>query len=168
MGRLHLGLALVLGAFLLLAPARRAPAQALLPTDPFQAYFGYYLPHQAALAAQATPLDTINAAQAAQQFTAASDRTGLYDPINPFGEEDFDPLRPYSRSGRERLIRPHTFPTSTANARARGSAPGVYYNRSARYYPTLRQGVGPNRNLAVQRGGRGGGMPSMPSMPGPR
>jgi hypothetical protein len=166
MGRLHLGLALALGAFLLL-PASRAHAQ--LPTDPFQAYFGFYLPHQAAVAAQSTPLDTINAAQAARQFTAAADRTGLYDPINPYGEEDVDPLRPYSRSGRERLIRPHTFPTSTVNARQRGSAPPVYYGRSTRYYPTLRAGVGPNRNLAVSRSNRGGmSMPSMPSMPGPR
>ena len=162
MGRLHLGLALTLGAFLLLPSTSRAQAQ--LPLDPFQAYFGFYLPHQAAIAAQSTPLDTINAAQAAQQFAAASDRTGLYDPTNPFGEEEFDPLRPYSRSGRERLVRPHVYPTNTANARARGSAPPLYYSRAARYYPGLRQSMGPNRNLAVQRGGRGG----MPAMPGPR
>ena len=34
--------------------------------DPFSLYYGYYLPQQAALAAQATPLDTINAATAAR------------------------------------------------------------------------------------------------------
>ncbi|AGA28121.1 hypothetical protein [Singulisphaera acidiphila] len=167
MGRPSFGLALGFGLFLLL-PA--SPAHAQLPTDPFQAYFGFYLPHQAAIAQQSTPLDTINAAQAAQQFAAAADRTGLYDPSNPFGDENADPLRPYARSGRERLIRPHIYPTSTANARQRGSAPPVYYNRAARYYPTLRASTGPNHNLAVHRIGRGGGMsmPSMPSMPGPR
>lgn len=165
MGRPSIGLALGLGLFLLW-PA--SPAHAQLPIDPFQAYFGFYLPHQAAIAQQSTPLDTINAAQAAQQFTAAADRSGLYNPTNPFGEEDYDPLRPYARSGRERLIRPHTFPSSTTNARQRGTAPTVYYNRAARYYPTLRASTGPNRNLAVQRAAsRSGGM-SMPSMPGPR
>jgi hypothetical protein len=165
MRRLHLGLALAMGACLL-TPASRAHAQALLPTDPFQAYFGFYLPHQAAIAAQSTPLDTINAAQAAQQ-RAAVDRASLYDPKALFAEEEFDPLRPYSRSGRERLVRPHTFPTNTTAARQRGSAPLTYYNRAAQYYPTLRPNVGPNRNLAVGRSSRGGA-PSMPAMPGPR
>ncbi|WP_406699000.1 hypothetical protein V5E97_08950 [Singulisphaera sp. Ch08] len=164
MGRPYLGLALGLGLFLLL-PA--SPAHAQLPTDPFQAYFGFYLPHQAAIAQQSTPLDTINAVQAARQFTAAADRSGLYDPTNPFAEDDSDPLRPYARSGRERLIRPHIYPTTTTNARQRGNAPGIYYNRAARYYPTLRPNAGPNQNLAVQRIGRGGGI-SMPSAPGPR
>ena len=164
MGRPSIGLALGLGLFLLL-PA--SPAHAQLPIDPFQAYFGFYLPHQAAIAQQSTPLDTINAAQAAQQFTAAADRSGLYNQSDPFFDENADPLRPYSRSGRERLIRPHTFPTSTVNARQRGSAPPVYYNRAARYYPTLRPNAGPQHNLAVTRGARGGGM-GMPSMPGPR
>ncbi|SIO55444.1 hypothetical protein SAMN05444166_5095 [Singulisphaera sp. GP187] len=167
MGRPYLGLALGLGVFLLL-PAR--PAHAQLPLDPFQAYFGFYLPHQAAIAQQSTPLDTINAAQAARQFAAAADRTGLYDPSNPFSEEEADPLRAYTRSGRERLIRPHVYPTSTTNARQRGNAPGVYYNRAARYYPGLRPNSGPNHNLAVHRIGRGGGvsMPSMGGMMGPR
>jgi hypothetical protein len=165
MGRPTLGLALGLGLFLLMPVS---PAHAQLPTDPFQAYFGFYLPHQAAIAQQSTPLDTINAAQAAQQFTAAADRSGLYNPSDPFGDENADPLRPYARSGRERLIRPHTFPPSTANARQRGNAPMVYYNRAARYYPTLRPSIGPNHNLAVHRSGRGGGVSSMPSAPGPR
>lgn len=164
MGRPTLGLAFGLGLFLLLPVS---PAHAQLPVDPFQAYFGFYLPHQAAIAAQSTPLDTINAAQAAQQFSAAADRSGLYNPSNPFGEEDADPLRPYARSGRERLVRPHTFPPTTANARQRGSAPQVYYNRAARYYPTLRANSGPNQNLAVHRTPRGGGGMSMPSAPSP-
>jgi len=154
MGRRHLGLAIVLGVSLL-GPATRAQAQfGGLSNDPFALYFGYYLPHQAAIAAQATPIDTINAAQSAAQFRAARDRTGLYDPVSPFGEDDLDPLRPYgSGTRRERMVRPHTFPTSTVNARMRGNTPPLYYNRTAQYYQTLRVGRGPNQNLAISRSG---------------
>jgi hypothetical protein len=161
MGRPPYVLGLVLGICILM-PATRAQAQfgGINTADPFSLYFGYYLPHQAAIAAQATPIDTINAAQAARQFTAARDRTGLYDPISNLGEEDIDPTRPYSRSSQERLQRPHTFATSTTNARMRGAAPQLYYNRTARYYPTMRVGVGPNSNLSVSRaGGRFAGGP---------
>ena len=38
--------------------------------DPFSFYYGYYLPHQAAVAAQPTPLDTINQVTAAPVYRA--------------------------------------------------------------------------------------------------
>jgi hypothetical protein len=168
MGRRHLGLAIVLGISML-GSAQRAQAQFGGTGDPFSLYYGYYLPHQAAVAAQATPLDTINAAQAARQFSAAADRSGLYDPVSPYGsEEDYDPTRPYARTRTaERLMHPHTFATSTTNARMRGFTPPMYYSRTARYYPTRRIGVGPNMNLTVSRNGRSGGMSSMPAPPQP-
>src|SRR5829696_3316821 len=125
MGRRSLALAVVLGISVL-GSAQRAHAQFGSfggGGDPFSLYYGYYLPHQAAIAAQATPLDTINAAQAARQTAAARDRTGLFDPISSFGDEDIDPTRPYGRSANERLQRPHMFATSTTNARMRGNAP---------------------------------------------
>lgn len=161
-----LGLAVVVGMSLVAAPCRAQVGN--LGADPFSLYFGYYLPHQAAIAAQPTPMDTINAAQAARQVTAAADRTGLYDPISPF---DDDPLRPYAR-GRERIAPPHRFATSTVNHVMRGVAPRTYFNRTqtgaTQYYATLRYGQGPNRNLAATRapnriqGMNGGyGFPSM-------
>ncbi len=126
--------------------------------DPFSFYYGYYLPHQAAIAAQPTPLDTINQVTAARQFTALSERQGLYDPISPYGEEDLDPSRPYSaRRGGDKGARAYSFPVTTSNIR--GTGPGLYYARTARYYPQLRTGKGPNRNIAVTR--RGGGMGGM-------
>jgi hypothetical protein len=139
--------------------------------DPFSLYFGYYLPHQAAIAAQSTPLDTINQITAARQFQAVTDRAGLYDPISPYGEQDLDPSRPLGERRRgERVGQPRSFAVSTANAR--GTGPELYYNRTARYFPQLRSGRGANRNLAAVRSGRGGsfggGAPSMPSMPGIR
>jgi hypothetical protein len=140
--------------------------------DPFSLYFGYYLPHAAAVAATPTPLDTINQLTAARQFQAVTDRAGLYDPISPYGEQDIDPLRPSGDRKGERMVRPQQFAVATSNARGQG--PALYYNRTARYYPQLRVGRGPNRNLGAVRSGRGGGvgggmmgMPSMPS-PGPR
>lgn len=175
MGRFILSLAVLVGGSLAI-PGNRACAQVFgTNNDPFTLYFGYYLPHQAAVAAQSTPLDTINAAQAARQVAAAADRTGLYDPTNPYEEEDFDPTRPYRRPGRERLLRPHTFSSSTTNHRMRGVGAGPYYGRTSQYYPTLRPGMGPNRNLSVARNSRysnlpttAGLVPAAPSMAGPR
>jgi len=137
--------------------------------DPFAFYYGYYLPHQAAMAAQSTPLDTINQITAQRQFAALNERKGLYDPISPYGDDELDPQRPYSANrGGERLSRPHTFPVSTSNQG--GIGPGLYYNRTAKYHPHLRTGRGANRNLGVSRrgGGMGGGMGGMGGMAGPR
>jgi hypothetical protein len=145
-------------------PSPRAEAQGLLGTgtvfpnggvDPFSFYYGYYLPHQAAIAAQPTPLDTINQVTAARQFTALSERQGLYDPISPYGEEDLDPNRPSgARRGGDRASRAYLHPVATSNLR--GTGPATYYARTARYFPQLRAGKGPNRNLAVtKRGGMG-------------
>jgi len=157
MGRYSVRIALLLGVALFL-PASRSQAQALLPSDPFQAYFGFYLPHQAAVAAQPNPLDTINAVQAArQEREIVRDRAGLYELSDPFSA-DLDPTRPYERSrSRERVVRPHLFPSSTISARSRGTAPVRFYNRVGQYYPNLNtiSGQGPNKNLAVTRNGRG-------------
>src|SRR4051812_48216891 len=79
--RLALAVTLAAGLFV---PTTRANAQLLGGAgggiDPFSFYYGYYLPHQAAIAAQPTALDTINQVTAARQFSAVTDRAGLYDP----------------------------------------------------------------------------------------
>jgi len=165
------GLAVALGVCLLI-PGSRVHAQAgNLGSDPFSFYYGYYLPHQAAIAAQPTPLDTINAITQQRQFNAVTNRAALYDPISPYAEEDLDPLTPYgAQRGRARGTQ--TTPGFASNAR--GSGPGLYFNRTGRYHPALANRVprGPNRNIAAVRGSRlgggGGGIPSIPSLPGPR
>jgi hypothetical protein len=167
MGKSRFRWALAAGLTLLLTTGR-APAQVAgtgLGVDPFSLYFGYYLPHQAYIAAQPRPMDTINANVAERQQNAVTDRAGLYDPISPFAQgDDLDPLRPYGpNSGKERVVRPRAFATSTTNAG--GGGPAQYYNRTARYYPQLRIGQGPNRNLAVQKARGGMGLPSTPTMP---
>jgi len=157
--------------FSLLVTTSRAPAQVAgtgLGVDPFSLYFGYYLPHQAYVAAQPRPMDTINALTAERQQNAATDRAGLYDPISPYAldDDDQDPLRRYgSKNGKERVARPKSFATRTSNAG--GGGPPQYFNRTGRYHQQLPLGQGPNRNLVVPRGRPGMGMPSMPSMPSP-
>ncbi len=164
-----LGLAAALATAVLI-PTGRAHAQSV-GVDPFQLYYGYYLPHQAAIAAQPTPMDTINQNIARNQFAAQADRQGLYDPVSPYGDDE-DTLAPYgSRRNNNRRVGAQGFVHGPANAISRGNGPATYYNRTARYYPDLRTGRGPNRNLAALRGNRGGGgMPAMPTMPnmGPR
>ena len=175
---LALAVSLALTVFALARPGA-APAQitgstGIATTDPFSLYFGYYLPHQAYIAAQPTPMDTINQNIAQRQYAASTDRSSLYDPISPYQEEELDPLRPYSNRKDQRRAKVEGFSYGQNNSNSRGNGPATYYNRTARYFPTLKTGRGPNQNLArtraVQRGGGGmGGMPSgMPGMPGPR
>lgn len=137
--------------------------------DPFSFYYGFYLPHQAAMAAQPRTIDTINQVVANQQYTARTDRSSLYDPISPYGEDDLDPFKPYSQAGgRDRTARPTATGYGNTNSNVNGNGPGMYYNRAARYFPTLKPGRGPNHNLSALRargGGGMGGMPAAPSMP---
>lgn len=131
--------------------------------DPFSFYYGYYLPHQAAIAAQPTPLDTINANVQQRQYQAQTERSGLYDPISPYGDEDLEGGG-LGRKGGERKARISGF---TSSHGTQGTGPPGYYNRTAAYFPGLKAGRGVNRNVGQLRGGRGGGMGAgggMPSM----
>lgn len=177
------GWAVALGLLALFVPAGRASAQVGgVGADPFSFYYGYYLPHQAAIAAQPSPLDTINAITNIRQQNALADRASLYDPISPYGD-DPDLSDPYSRKSRERLAKFQGFESNL-----RGTGPASHFGRTGGYYKNLRTGRGPNRNIAVARysrfgglgagGGGGGGAPAMPAfggggmgmptMPGPR
>ena len=160
----------VLGLFLFV-PAGLAQAQGQgVGSDPFSFYYGYYLPHQAAIAAQPTPLDTINAVTANRQLTAQTNRETLYDPISPYGD-DPDLLNPFSQRGRERAAKIQGFASNI-----RGTGPSTHYSRTERYFPGIRPGRGVNRNVSAGRnsrfggggGGFGGGVPSggSPSVPG--
>ena len=169
MRRAIFGLA-ALAVVALASPGRAHAQVGTLGGDPFSLYYGYYLPHAAAIAAQPTPMDTINQNIAQRQRDAMTDRSSLYDPVSPYGDSDDDPLAPYSgrRSGNNRPRQGGAI--SHGRDVVRGNGPAMFYNRTARYFPELRTGRGPNRNLAVTKrgGGGGGGMPSMPSAPGLR
>ncbi len=156
-----LGLAAAILAISVLIPAERASAQLGVGSDVFSFYYGYYLPHQQYMANQSTPMDTLNQITAARQSSASTDRSSLYDPISPYGDED-DPLGANSkRSGRSRS------PSASnggmfGGGSIRGSGPPLYYGRTAQYFPMMRSGRGPNRNLAVTKSrGGGGGMGGM-------
>jgi hypothetical protein len=167
--------AIALGIF---APGsvNRAHAQFAGTGDPFSLYYSYYLPRQAALAAQTTPLDTINAVTAVRQQAAVTDRSGLYDPVSPYAaDEDADPFSSGGgRNTRERLGRPTRFSQTTSASAMRGQGPPGWFNRTGNgmmqnYYPTRKMGQGPNRNLAVHRKPSGGmGAPGMSMSAGPR
>jgi hypothetical protein len=151
--------------------------------DPFFLYYGYFLPRQAAMAAQPRVEDTINAASISQQAYAQTNRSSLTDPSGGYGADRFADSG--FLDGRIRGGRAATGPGGMTTQRLRstvpstnmpGTGPQLYFNRTAAYYPGMRQGVGrgPNRNLAVAgRGVRSGGT-GMPTggvglpQPGPR
>ena len=120
-------------------------------SDPFFLYYGFYLPRQAALAATPTTPNMINDVAAARQNNALNDRAGLYDPIaSPFSPEQLDPLSPFGpRRGPTLLPR---LPVHFVSPRPHNGLPPVpYYNRTARYFPTIRSGSGPNHNMVSTR-----------------
>lgn len=144
--------------------------------DPFFLYYSYFLPRQAALAAQPKVSDTINANVAARQSYAATNRANLYDPNGAYGSFDgYDPNETFNRAGgrgasggARQTLAYRGLPTT--NIAGRG--PALYYNRAALYHPQLRNGQYPNRNLAVPGRGisgiGGGAVPSPYAGSGPR
>ncbi len=163
--------------FAIVVAISASPSKAQAQTsDPFFLYYSYFLPRQAALAAQPSVSDSINARAAQQQYSATTNRANLYDPNGGYGTSDpFAPVDPFgatnprARGGRMGTLGSRGLPTTNIN----GSGPALYYNRHAQYYPSIRSGRGPNRNLAVAgRGVRGGpGVPSAAAgmaLPGPR
>jgi hypothetical protein len=144
---------LVLGLVLtgaLAGSSQSARAQSLgaaaLFSDPFLAYYGYFVPQQLVWATRPRPEDTVRQYSAARQYTALTDRASLYDPIGALGIED-DPLRAFgSSAGSSRL--PMTSPTGLVNNNINGTGPAGYYNRVNNYYPTLRMGRGGNGGLS--------------------
>ena len=173
MRRTFLGLAAA-AALLALLPARTAHAQ--FNNDVFGFYYGYYLPNAQAQSMRPTPMDTLNQNAAQRQYAAVTDRTALYDPISPYQDNDDDGSTRFGRRGNNAAgtpLQPRGFALSTTKANTGGDGPPGFYNRTARYFPGLKPGRGPNQNLAKVRSGRGGGM-GMPSMgggmgmPGPR
>jgi hypothetical protein len=123
-------------------------------SDPFQFYYSIYLPNQALQSMRPTPMDSINSAMQVRQYYAQTDRRSLYNPISPYSEGNYDPLRPFSQQNTERRARPYRFSQDPSNND--GSGPSLYYNRAAQYFPSLRPGIGANAN--VYRG-RGAGIP---------
>ncbi|MBX6316008.1 MAG: hypothetical protein IRY99_24310, partial [Isosphaeraceae bacterium] len=143
--------------------AQASPPVGLGPTagfsDPFFLYYGWYLPRQQLLANQPGPELMLNQVSAGRQINALTERAGLYDPIGNIGQEELDPMRPFgSRSGVSRHYRPS--PTGLLSTNTNGAGPATYYNRTAgangrNYFPSMRLGRGPNRNIVSTRSGGG-------------
>ncbi len=81
--------------------------------DPFTFYYAVYLPNQQLQAMRPSPNDSIDSAMATRQYYAQADRQGLYNPISPYADQNYDPLHPYSRQqGTERTARPYRYAQS--------------------------------------------------------
>ena len=88
--------------------------------DPFSFYYAVYLPNQQLQSLRPSPNDSIDSAMATRQYYAQNDRQGLYNPISPYADQNYDPLHPYSRQqGTERTARPYRRGTSGIPVRSR-------------------------------------------------
>jgi len=161
-------LVLGVGAFINSSTAKAQTTIGDIASDPFAFYYAYYLPNQQMQAMRPRPDDAINQAVQQRQYFANLQRPTLYNPVSPYTDSGYDPLKPYSQQqGKERLGSAHRFAQNPSNAD--GSGPSLYYGRATQYYPTLRAGRGPNANTATagrRTGGgrRGGGMGGMGGM----
>jgi hypothetical protein len=146
--------------------SERAQAQFFPGTegyDPFNAYYGFYLPRQAAMAVQRSngAAASVDALSAARQEAAYTDRLGLDDPISRYATPgQYDPANPFP--DRSQGTRPGGLADRGRNSD--GSGNPVYFNRTGRYFPGLKDGRGPNadhRTAQARRNfgrGMGGGM----------
>jgi hypothetical protein len=159
MPRLILGLA-VLGGLAAMSPESHAQLPNNL-NDPFVQYYAWFLPRQAAIAAQPKVQDQINAVAAARAQVAAIDRSGLYNPTSPFSLDAGDPSQPFQRQG-GRSSRGSAMYTST---NINGEGHSAYFNRTAAYHPYYRpvrgQYIAPRTNV----GGVARGMMGVPTPP---
>ncbi len=154
-----------LGAVLTPATAQAQLGIGDIAADPFTFYYAYYLPNQQMQAMRPRPDDAINQAVQQRQYFAASQRPTLYNPVSPYTEPEFDPLRPYSQQqGKERIAHVQRFTQNPSNAD--GTGPSLYYGRATQYFPGLRAGRGPNANVSSARRRIGGGGRSMGGMGG--
>jgi len=169
----RLAISLVVLIVLPMLASGQAKAQGLFGTDPtsfmsdpFSFYYAVYLPNQQLQAMRPTPMDPIDSAMQVRQYYAQAGQRNLTNPISPYSEGNYDPLRPYSQQNNERRARPYRFAQSVSNSQ--GAGPSLYYNRAAAYFPGLRPGVGSNANVyrghgsgaprSGRTGGGGGGM----------
>lgn len=126
--------------------------------DPFNAYYGFYLPRQAAMAVQRSygPQSTIAALSAERQMSALTNGASLYDPSDMYDITGYDPTNPFPnrQAGRRPGGMARIAPANT------GTGPSMYYNRSGSYFPGLKQGRGVNPGIRTSnaRAGRYGGL----------
>lgn len=166
MRRILFGLGVALGLGLLASPAH-AQVGAGVFADPFSFYYGYFIPNQAYQASIPRAEDTVRMYSAARQYTALTERAGLYDPIGSLGE-GYDPLNAFGSAGGVSRL-PRISPHGIQNMNINGAGPAGYYNRVNTHFPTLRTGRSSNRTLApVVRSPRsrnfsGGGGYSLPT-----
>jgi hypothetical protein len=182
MRRPLLGVVLAVALCLLAPRSGRAQGSSLgtLGADPFATYYGWYLPNQAYQASQPRVEDTINAITVVRQRAAIAERDNMFDTRSRFDLDEEAEFGRYAPRGGARG-RPQLggagASASPFAGNVRGTGPALYYNRTGRYFPTLRTGHGPNRNIAAMRasrganmgmgGGFGGGIPGG-GVPGPR
>lgn len=161
MRRVLPSLAMVLGVLLLAQDARAQFFGNANVNDPFFLYYGFYLPRQAAMAAQPRPQETINALAAARQYTALTERASLYDPIQPFGT--YDPNQLFGERAGARYGGMAVHGTNIS-----GTGPSGYFNRTHTYFPGLRTGRSAGIRGAAVASGYQSRSPRGVSLPQPR
>jgi len=146
MRRSILGLAVVLG-FATSTPTVSAQTPGTGFSDPFFLYYGFYLPRQAALAAQPSTPSMVNDVAAQRQSYALADRQGLYDPVSPFGMDQYDPNNPFGGRNRGPAPLPRLPQHFISPRPSNGANLNQSYGRTNRYFPSARPGSSGNRNI---------------------
>jgi hypothetical protein len=142
MRQAFVGLVVVLGVASLGTTAKAQDAGGF--ADPFALYYGFYLPRQAALAAQPQPEDNLRDVAAQRQYSALRERAGLDQPVGVLGEDDLDPYRPFgSARGRSAGMKAAVTRDGRSNTNLRGGGHPSYFNRglAKNYFPGHKSGI---------------------------
>lgn len=142
--------------------------------DPFQSYFGFFLPRQQYLNSRPTALDNLNqvARERGESRLSSVRRSELFDPLSPMGLEglgaELDLFGTDARARRERRARILSY-NGIMSTNTNGQGVPGYFSSVGRYYPMVRPGqfananagsVGGTRGLGMGMGNFGIGMPS--------
>lgn len=134
MRRYLLPLAVVLGISSLATSARAQFTGGF--DDPFFLYYGYFLPQQAYFASIPRQEDVLRQMAVQRQFTAVTDRAGLFEPGSSLA--GYDPFAAFGEQNGSRL--PRVTAVGVVNHNISGMGVGGYHNRVGSYFPAYRSG----------------------------
>ena len=146
---------------LFLAGSHSAQAQTGMPSmvpsigsvgaDPFSGYYSWFLPRQAAMAAQPTLNSQLNMYTAERMASQNMPQNGLNN-LDLAGLGLAGANTPNLDSDAPRNPRPRLSSTGPIVENSQGKGLGRYHSRAGSYYPTMRNGTYSNNGLPKMRG----------------
>lgn len=129
------------------------PSIGNIGADPFSGYYSWFLPRQAAMAAQPTINNQLNS-YTADRVASQNMAQGSLSNLDLSGLGLAGAAASNLDSDAPRNPRPRLSSTGPIVENSRGQGLGRYHGRAGSYYPTMRNGTHANTGLPPSRGRR--------------